>query len=241
MLIEKKLLNAYFYLMSLKIKTEQTNIEVPIVQDSEDKRFFNLNLGDLGTTQIQYPLPIIGNHFEEINNYDIYLFKNRFKTSERDVYQISVKNGSIAFMLPLSIYDSEFEFNSDISQYAQKLNLQKKHNLFLKMVAYPVFHKLLLAEKTPSKIPNLFPDFDYKMLDFYDKDTNVLIVSKQRLQELNIIFDLDVYLPSLYKYGYVQLDTQEDFDDIYFNDSSRNPNVINLKIFDVITINKLSV
>lgn len=224
--------------MPLRIKTEQTAIEIQVSQDMNDKRLFNLDLSDIGSTQIKYPFSILENHFEEIDNYDIYLFKNRLTTTERDIYQINIDKGSIAWMLPLSIYDSGFDFDSEISQYANNLNLQAKNTFFLKKVAYPVFHKLLLAKDTPSKMTNHISDIsDYNLFDFYDKDTNVLIVSKERLKTLNLTFNLDIYLPSLYKYGYVQLDAQEDFDDIYFLSSSRNPNFKNFKIFEGISIN----
>lgn len=224
--------------MSLRIKPGQTITTIKVVQDSQNKSLFNLDLEDLGTTQIEYHLPIVDAHFEEIENYDIFLFKNRFGNFERDIFQICIKGDSIGWMLPLSIYDSQFDFGSEILSSSN----HKTYRFFLKMVAYPAFHKLLLAENTPSKIPTIqdTSNLNLNLLDFYDKDTNVLIISKKRLHDLSIDFDLDLYLPSFYKYGYVKLDAPEDFEDIDFNPSNRNAYLKDLKTFDKINISPIS-
>lgn len=221
--------------MSLKIKPGQTSASIRVVQDSENKSLFNLDIGDLGTTQIEYHLPIFDGHFEGTENYDIFLFKNRLGNYERDIFQISIKEGSIAFMFPLSIYDK----NSEIPEPNNKTH-KTIYKFFLKEAAYAAFHKLLLAEEIPSKTSTIQDISAYNLFDFYDADTNALIISKKRLQELKIDFDLDLYLPSLYKYGYVKLETQEDFDDIDINSIERNPYLKELKVFDKINISPIS-
>ena len=226
--------------MPLNIKTELGNIKIQVKQNPSDKSMFDLNLGDIDNTQMEYPLDILDNYFEPIENYEIYLFKNRLGISERDIFQISTKKGTIAWMLPLSIYHNEFDFSSEISQshLMRDTKFEKSHNLFLKKVAYPVFYKLLLAEKTPSKISE--QNENYTLFDFYDYDMNVLIVSKERLENLDATFNLDFYLPSLYKYGYVLLDSKESFEDIYSKKLIRNPYSKDLKTFDAITIHPLA-
>ena len=224
--------------MPLRIKTGLTNIEIQVEQEESDKLLFNLV--QLETT-IDYPLEIINNHFEDIEGYDIHLFKNRFGNLERGIFQISIKQGSIAWMLPLSIYDNNiFDFRSEISEALPSDNAQKlkTHNLFLNCVAYPAFHKLLLAELIPSKIAE--QNQNYNLLDFYDDETNVLIISRTELRRLKIDFDLSLYLPSLYKYGYVLLDSEKDFYDIQVDKSSKNLLLKDKTTFDTIKIHSVA-
>ena len=223
--------------MPLRVKKGLGNIEVQVEQDKNDKSVFNLVGLD---SNILYPLQIINGHFENIENYDIYLFKNRLGNVEKDIFQISIKERSIAWMLPLSIYDDSFDFHSEISEslLMNEDKFKKAHNFFLKSVAYPVFHKLLLAENIPSKISE--QNETYKLLDFYDYETNVLIVSKKSLKDLKVDFDLDVYLPSFYKYGYVLLDSDENFYDIDIINTSENLVLKNQKTFSKINIYSLS-
>ena len=117
--------------MPLRIKTGLTNIEIQVEQEESDKLLFNLV--QLETT-IDYPLEIINNHFEDIEGYDIHLFKNRFGNLERGIFQISIKQGSIAWMLPLSIYDNNiFDFCSEISEALPSDNAQKLKVIYEKL------------------------------------------------------------------------------------------------------------
>ena len=220
--------------MPLTIKTELKNIEVQVEQNESDKSLFNLNLGELGSTQIEYPLETNG-HFESIENYDIYLFKNRFGNLQRDIFQVSIKSCKIAWVLPLSIY------NKDFSEFlADNTTASKKIDIFLKFAAYPAFHKLLLAEDIASKTPEYNSDY-YKLSDFYDPETKVLIVSKKELESSNIVFDINRYLPSLYKYGYVLLNSDEKkFYNIDTSNTNENVFLKDKKIFDKIEIYSLA-
>lgn len=220
--------------MPLRIKTESEIVKVQVEQNESDLSLFSLNLGELGGTQIEYPLETNG-HFESIENYDIYLFKNRFRNLQRDIFQVSIKSCSIAWILPLSIYNKDFsEFLTDDNTTASKTI-----DIFLKLVAYPAFHKLLLAENIPSKISEQNSDY-YKLSDFYDSETKVLIVSKERLESSNIVFDINLYLPSLYKYGYVLLNSDENFYDIDSSNTNENVFLKDKKNFDEIKIYSLA-
>ena len=45
--------------MPLNIKTELGNIKIQVEQNPSDKFMFDLNLGDIDNTQIEYPLDIL--------------------------------------------------------------------------------------------------------------------------------------------------------------------------------------
>lgn len=188
--------------------------------------------------------------YESTEEYDIHLFKNRYGSSERHIFQICHQNICFGWIFPLIIFDDPDGFIQNILeitgfngledqtiQNSLKLEENKTKKFFYEKVAYPAFRKLV--EDSLIHKPAEVGKTEYKILDFYDEETVVLIVSKTKLEKLSPL-KIEDFIPDFFKWGYVLIHKEDDFYIIEVNQQNPHSILDEKKTFEKIKVEPLS-
>jgi len=144
--------------------------------------------------QIDYTLKVISTY--QGADYHIYLFKNSLY-AENHIYQVYERliDDRIGWIFPIQALTStshSYVSNEHFLQYA-----------------YVAFEKLCMKEDCiRAKVPDLREDRMLDIYDFYDDDDIILILCKDKTGKIDK-FNINNYLPSLFKYGYFFIDTEK--------------------------------
>ncbi len=178
--------------MPLKIKNKDDGKE--IVLSPPDWNSVNFDDGCIALTNPNRPeIPInyaltVDKGETSPDDYTIFIFRNECDFGKKS-FQVSedTQKDSIGYIFPIQTFISEK------NDYVQ--------NKYFLRYALKAFYKLLRQD---DRIPFITPGSmlpDFKLTDFYPDGSIILILWNEKLKQIKG-FDINHYLPCLYRYGY---------------------------------------
>lgn len=185
--------------MGLKIKYDDSkNINIEGVKFNIDDSQFNL-VGNLENDKsieieidIDYELEIDSKY--NVEDYEVHIIKGSMD-NENDIFQVFHKSDS-------SERDIRMGWIFPIQSLMSKEHSQHDNPHFLPY-AY-IAYEILLRNKNgiQNEVPIYQDGYEYNLNDFYNENSIVLVLCKANISKV-ADYNIDDYLPYLYKYGYV--------------------------------------